>query len=227
MNIAFLEDNLAFAQDVIVALTSAGHRVQHFLSGRECLKVVSGEQFDLCVLDWEVPDMSGFEVLASLRLKGNVPPVIFLTGRDAEEDIVKVMDAGADDYIVKPPNLNVLVARVNAHLRRSQGNLHQEQVVSYGELSVDFSKRKFSLSGLAVKLTEKETELALYLFGQVGVLLSRAHLTKVVWGTSPDIDTRTIDVHISHLRSKLNLLPQHGWRLVSVYHQGYRLERLD
>ena len=227
MNIAFLEDNLAFAQDVTAALTNAGHQVRHFLSGRDCLKVVSSEKFDLCVFDWEVPDMSGFEVLASLKLKGNVPPVIFLTGRDAEEDIVKVMDAGADDYIVKPPNLNVLVARVNAHLRRNQGNLHQEQVLNYGELTVDFSKRKFALSGQSVKLTEKETELALYLFGQVGVLLSRAHLTKVVWGTSPDVDTRTIDVHISHLRSKLNLLPQYGWRLVSVYHQGYRLERLD
>lgn len=227
MNIAFLEDDLTFAQDVIVALSNAGHSVRHFLSGRECLKVVSSERFDICILDWEVPDMSGFEVLSSLKLKGNVPPVIFLTGRDAEEDIVKVMDAGADDYIVKPPNLNVLVARVNAHLRRSKGSLHQEQVVNYGELTVDFSKRKFALSGVSVKLTEKETELALYLFGQVGVLLSRAHLTKVVWGTSPDIDTRTIDVHISHLRSKLNLLPQHGWRLVSVYHQGYRLERLN
>lgn len=226
MNIAFLEDDITFAQDVIVALSSAGHSVRHFLSGRECLKVVSRERFDLCVFDWEVPDMSGFEVLASLRLKGNVPPVIFLTGRDGEEDIVKVMDAGADDYIVKPPNLNVLIARVNAHLRRSQGNLHQQQVVNYGNLTVDFSKRKFALAGLSVKLTEKETELALYLFSQVGVLLSRAHLTKVVWGTSPDIDTRTIDVHISHLRSKLNLLPQHGWRLVSVYHQGYRLESL-
>ena len=114
MNIAFLEDNLAFAQDVTAALTNAGHQVRHFLSGRDCLKVVSSEQFDLCVFDWEVPDMSGFEVLASLKLKGNVPPVIFLTGRDAEEDIVKVMDAGADDYIVKPPNLNVLVAKVCA-----------------------------------------------------------------------------------------------------------------
>ena len=227
MKIAFLEDNLVFAQEVITALTNAGHQVHHFLSGRECLKVVSSEQFDCCVFDWEVPDMSGTEVLSSLKLKGNVPPVIFLTGRDAEEDIVMVMDAGADDFIVKPPNLNVLVARVNAHLRRSKGNLHQEKVVHYGELSLDFSKRKFELSGQAVKLTEKETELALYLFGQVGVLLSRAHLTKVVWGTSPDIDTRTIDVHISHLRSKLNLLPQYGWRLVSVYHQGYRLERLD
>lgn len=130
MNIAFLEDNLDFAQDIIVALTNAGHQVRHFLSGRKCLKVVSSERFDLCILDWQIPDMSGAEVLASLKLKGNVPPVIFLTGRDAEEDIVKVMDAGADDYIVKPPNLNVLVARVNAHLRRSQGNLQHEKNVA-------------------------------------------------------------------------------------------------
>ena len=114
--------------------------MQHFLSGRECLNVVSSEQFDLCVFDWKVPDMSGFEVLASLRLKGNVLPVIFLTGRDAEEDIIKVMDAGTDDYIVKRLNLNVLVAQINAHLRRNQGNLHQEQVVNYGELSVDLAK---------------------------------------------------------------------------------------
>ena len=114
--------------------------MQHLLSGRECLNVVSSEQFDLCVFDWKVPDMSGFEVLASLRLKGNVLPVIFLTDRDAEEDIIKVMDAGTDDYIVKRPNLNVLVAQINAHLRRNQGSLHQEQVVNYGELSVDLAK---------------------------------------------------------------------------------------
>lgn len=86
-----------------MALSSVGRSVRHFLSGRECLKVVSSKQFDLCVFDWEVPDMSGFEALASLKLKGNVPPVIFLTGRGGEEDIVKVIDAGADDYIVKPP----------------------------------------------------------------------------------------------------------------------------
>ena len=145
MNIAFLEDNLAFAQDIIAALTNAGHQVRHFLSGRECLKVVSSECFDLCIIDWEVPDMSGTEVLASLKLKGNVPPVIFLTGRDAEEDILKVMDAGADDYIVKLPYLNVLVARVNAHFGPNQGNQQQDKVVNYCELAVDFIKENLSL----------------------------------------------------------------------------------
>ena len=227
MKIAFLEDNIAFAESIVATLTAAGHEVAHFASGRDCLKAVSASHFDMCVLDWEVPDMAGTEVLASLKLKGNYPPTIFLTGRDAEEDIAIVIESGADDYIVKPPSPNVLIARVNALYRRANPNKNLAPSVNYGHLAVDFAKRKFELDGAAIKLTEKETELALYFFGQLGVLLSRAHLTKVVWGTTPDIDTRTIDVHVSHLRNKLKLLPEYGWRLVSVYHHGYRLEKLD
>jgi two-component system, OmpR family, response regulator RegX3 len=226
MKIAFLEDNMAFAQHVVTALEAAGHDVQHFVSGRECLNAVTNNPFDMCIFDWEIPDMSGAEVLASLKLKGNFPPTIFLTGRDAEEDIVQVIESGADDYIVKPPNTSVLIARVNALYRRTNPEKNKALVLSYGNLSVDFAKRKFEINGTAVKLTEKETELALHFFDQLGVLLSRSHLIKVVWGTTPDIDTRTIDVHVSHLRNKLSLLPQHGWRLISVYHHGYRLERL-
>lgn len=226
MKIAFLEDSVSFAEDIVRSLTSAGHEVQHFLTGREYLKAVVSDKFDLCLLDWEVPDMSGPEVLASLKLKGNIPPVIFLTGRDAEEDIVQVMEAGADDYIVKPPSINVLNARINALYRRANPNKNQLESVNYGHLTIDLANRKFEIDAQTIKLTEKETELALYFFANLDVLLSRAHLTKVVWGTTPEIDTRTIDVHVSHLRSKLNLLPQFGWRLISVYHQGYRLERL-
>jgi two-component system, OmpR family, response regulator RegX3 len=227
MKIAFLEDDSAFAQSIVSTLEAAGHEVQHFPTGRACLKVLSSEQFDLCLFDWEVPDMSGTEVLASLKLKGSYPPVIFLTGRDAEEDIVQVIESGADDYIVKPPTPSVLVARVNALYRRNHAKDNKNQVLNMGNLSVDFGKRRFEINGEPVKMTEKETELALYFFDQQGVLLSRAHLTKVVWGTTPDIDTRTIDVHVSHLRNKLQLMPEHGWRLTSVYHQGYRLERLS
>jgi two-component system, OmpR family, response regulator RegX3 len=227
MKIAFLEDDIAFAEDIVAAFTTAGHEVMHFESGRECLKAVSSSHFDVCIFDWEVPDMKGTEVLASLKLKGNFPPTIFLTGRDAEEDITQVIESGADDYVVKPPNLNILLARVSALYRRANPNKNLTSIVHYGHLAIDFSKRKFELDGVPAKLTEKETELAIYFFGQLGVLLSRAHLTKVVWGTTPDIDTRTIDVHVSHLRNKLKLMPEHGWRLVSVYHHGYRLEKLE
>lgn len=227
MRIVFLEDDTAFAQSLMSSMQMAGFEINHHTSGRECLKAMSQNQYDIALIDWEVPEMSGVEVLESLKLKGSYPPVIFLTGRDAEEDVVAVIEAGADDYIVKPANPKVLIARINALHRRANKNAAEHDLVNYGELAVDFGKRKFTYNDTLVRLTEKELDLALYFFSQVGVLLSRAHLTKVVWGTTPDIDTRTLDVHVSHLRTKLKLLPQHGWRLISVYHQGYRLERLD
>lgn len=227
MKIAFLEDDSAFAANVIDWLEQAGHDVVWFRSGRECIRALTKERFDLCLFDWMLPDMTGPDVMAHLKLKGTLPPVIFLTGRDAEEDVVQLIQAGADDYIVKPPARSVLIARIHAVARRCAAQVRPEPLQDFGSLKVDFSQRRFELDGQPVKLTEKETELALYLFGCIGMLLPRGHLIQVVWGSSPDIDTRTVDVHISHLRSKLGLVPENGWRLASVYRQGYRLERLE
>lgn len=227
MKIVFLEDDQAFGSEIVTILQTAGYEVDYFDSGRACLKAMNTHQYDLALLDWEVPDMTGREVLASLKIKGSYPPVVFLTGRDAEEDVIEVIESGADDYIVKPPSPQILIARINALYRRSSANASTLTVVTHGNLKVDFANRRFEIDEQPVKLTEKELDLALYFFSQIGVLLSRAHLTKVVWGTSPDIDTRTLDVHVSHLRRKLKLLPESGWRLVSVYHQGYRLEDLE
>lgn len=227
MKIVFLEDNRDFASQIVAELQLAGHDVDFFTSGRACLKAINQTQYDLALFDWEVPDMSGREVLESLKIKGSKLPVVFLTGRDSEEDVVEVIESGADDYIVKPPNIKVLLARLNALHRRASLKSAESDAIQYGDLSIDFLKRKFEIKGESVKLTEKEADLALCFFRQVGMLLPRAHLTKVVWGATPDLDTRTMDVHVSHLRTKLKLLPEHGWRLVSVYHQGYRLERLD
>lgn len=224
MKVIFLEDDATFASEMIATMEAAGYQVDHFSAGRDCLKALSQQQYDIALFDWEVPDMTGPEVLESIKIKGNCLPVIFLTGRDAEEDVVAVMDAGADDYIVKPPAAKVLLSRMNALYRRAKSNDSTLSVREFGHLTINFDKRHFSIDGDTVKLTEKEIDLAICFFIQVGALLSRAHLTKVVWGTSPDIDTRTLDVHVSHLRSKLKLTPEHGWRLASVYHQGYRLE---
>ena len=227
MKIAFLEDDIVFAKQILTILQEDGHEVLHFVSGRECLKAIHADQFDMILLDWEVADVKGTEVLESLKLKGNYPPVVFLTAHDSEEDVVAVMSLGADDYIIKPPNHQLLLARIHALHRRNNHKNLDTLSLNFDGLSVDFSKRRFIMDGETVKLTEKETDLALYFFKQMGVLLTRNHLTKVVWGSSPDVDTRTIDVHVSHLRSKLKLTPEFGWRLASVYHQGYRLERLN
>ena len=227
MKIAFLEDDAGFAADIIDWLEQAGHAVTWFRSGRECIRALTDERFDLCLFDWMLPDMSGPDVMANLKLKGVLPPVIFLTGRDAEEDVVQVIQAGADDYMVKPPSRSVLIARIHAVARRCSTQLRAEPVQDFGPLRIDFGKRTFKTGGETVKLTEKETELALYFFARVGMLLPRGHLIQVVWGSNPDIDTRTVDVHVSHLRSKLKLVPENGWRLTSVYRQGYRLERVE
>jgi DNA-binding response OmpR family regulator len=227
MKIAFLEDDAGFAANIIDWLEQAGHDVVWFRTGRECIRALSDERFDLCLFDWMLPDLTGPDVMAHLKLKGTLPPVIFLTARDAEEDIVQVIQSGADDYIVKPPSRSVLIARVHAVARRCAAQVRPEPVQDFGRLKVDFAQRRFELDGTPVRLTEKETELALYFFARVGMLLPRGHLIQVVWGSSPDVDTRTVDVHVSHLRSKLGLLPENGWRLTSVYRQGYRLERVE
>jgi two-component system, OmpR family, response regulator RegX3 len=227
MRIVFLEDDSAFADGIIALLESAGHDVAHFLSGRACLRALDEFQYDLALLDWMLPDITGAEVLESLKVKGSAMPVIFLTARDTEEDVVAIMNAGADDYIVKPTGASVLMARINALYRRVHSHQNDVAIKVFGHITIDFSKRQFAIKDEAVKLTEKEIDLALCFFSQVGVLLSRSHLTKVVWRTTPDIDTRTLDVHVSHLRNKLKLMPEHGWRLSAVYHQGYRLEAVQ
>jgi two-component system, OmpR family, response regulator RegX3 len=227
MKIAFLEDDPRFAPIVVEWLTEAGHDVEWFKTGREYIRAMNDQRYDLCLLDWMLPDMTGPEVMSNLKLKGAMPPVIFLTGRDAEEDVVSVIQAGADDYIVKPPTKGVLIARIHAVARRCAAKLRPEPVQDFGRIKVDFSSRRFDVDGSQIKLTEKETELALYFFSRIGTLLPRGHLIQVVWGSSPDMDTRTVDVHVSHLRNKLGLAPEGGWRLSSVYRQGYRLERIE
>lgn len=227
MKIAFLEDDSSFAPTVVEWLRESGHDVEWFRTGRDCLRAMAETRFDLCLFDWMVPDLTGPEVMTNLKLKGIMPPVIFLTARDAEEDVVAVIQAGADDYVIKPPSKSILIARLHAVARRCAAKIRPEPVQDFGSIVVDFGSRRFSLNEAPVRLTEKETELALYLFSRVGQLLPRGHLIQVVWGSSPDIDTRTVDVHVSHLRSKLGLLPENGWRLTSVYRQGYRLERME
>jgi len=102
MKIALLEDDAAFAANIVDWLEQAGHSVTRFRTGRECVRALTDARYDLCLFDWMLPDMSGPDVMASLKLKGTLPPVMFLTCRDAEEDVVQVIQAGADDYMSHP-----------------------------------------------------------------------------------------------------------------------------
>ncbi|WP_300331139.1 response regulator transcription factor [Accumulibacter sp.] len=226
MRIAYLEDEASLAGTVTDWLHAAGYEVEWFSSGVRCAQAVESRRFDACLFDWLVPDLSGIDVLARLQIKLRqaMPPVVFTTGRDSEEDVVGVLAAGADDYIVKPLSRPLLLARLEAVTRRRSGAGAAVQR-DFGRLTVDYGRRLIALEDELVSLTDRETDLALYLFKNVGRALSREHLIQVVWSLTPDIDTRTVDVHVSALRRKLGLIPKFGWRLTSIYGYGYRLER--
>ncbi|NOT15527.1 MAG: response regulator transcription factor [Methylotenera sp.] len=227
MKIALLEDDLAYAETITEWLQEAGFETDHFATGLDFLRKFPHTQYDLCIFDWALPDMEGPDVMVSVKLKSTkLPPIIFFTGRSEEEDIVRVIESGADDYLVKPASRALLMARINALLRRASVKPNVDFIFEYGNLKIDTKQRIVSLENEEIKLTDKEFDLALYFLKNEGTLLSRIHLMNVVWGASADIETRKVDVHVSHLRSKLKFTPENGWKLTSIYQQGYRLERI-
>ncbi|WP_245800456.1 response regulator transcription factor [Thiomonas intermedia] len=226
LRIAYLEDDPITALEVTEWLTQAGYVVQHFTDGQEFARTVERGGADACLLDWMLPGLSGPDVLCRLRLQlgASVPPVIFLTGRNAESDVVQALESGADDYLVKPLSRPVLLARLQAVLRRS-GSVMPAARLRLGEIEADCARRQIFVQGLRVDLTDRETDLALHFLQNVNRLLTRDFLIQTIWGLRPEVETRTVDVHVSALRRKLRLQPESGWRLVSVYGRGYRLER--
>jgi DNA-binding response OmpR family regulator len=228
VRIALLEDDAQQAQLVSLWLEAAGHACQHFESGKSFIKNVSHDSFDLLLLDWNLPDIDGDEVLSWVRQRVDWHiPVLFVTSRDSEEDIVHVLERGADDYMVKPIRRGELIARVAALARRAQGTPKDHEKIETGDLTLDLVHRSISRGGEAIELTGKEFDLALFLIKNTGRILSRGHILESVWGRSPDINTRTVDTHVSRIRKKLDLNPERGWRLSAIYQHGYRLERID
>lgn len=229
MRIALLEDDQDQADLVCAWLKAAGHSCHAYALGKDLVRDAQRETFDMFLLDWEVPGMSGAEVLVWIRANIAEPvPVLFVTARQREEDIVHALSSGADDYMVKPLGRLELLARVDALGRRAHpGPRADEGVLDYGRLSVDCRTRQFKLDGAEVAMTQKDFELALFLLRNLGRLRSRGYILEAVWGQSAEINTRTVDTHVSRIRGKLQLTPENGWRLSAVYQHGYRLERVD
>ncbi len=228
MRIAYLEDDMAQAELVTHWLKEAGHNCIHMASGREFMSLLRRDTFDILVLDWEVPDMNGYAVLEEVRASGNRTPVLFATQRDDESSIFGALSQGADDYMVKPTKQAELLARISALGRRAVvSETDEETALSVGLWTVDRSRRQILLDEDAIKLTDKDYELACYLFQNVGKLMSRAHLLEKVWGIMTPIESRTVDVHISRIRRSLHIRPERGYRIKTVYQHGYRLEPIE
>jgi len=228
MRIALLEDEQDQADLVSAWLTATGHSCHVCMGGKDLVREAQRETFDLFLLDWEVPGMSGADVLVWIRANlAERAPVMFVTARQSEEDIVHALASGADDYMVKPLGKLEFLARIDALARRLRASQPQDEgVLEYGRLRVDCRSRQVTLVGREVRMTQKDYELAVFLLRNIGRLLSRGYILEAVWGQSADLNTRTVDTHVSRIRGKLQLTPENGWRLSAVYQHGYRLEQV-
>lgn len=228
MKIALLEDEVPQAELVLAILQPDGHECVWFRSGQPLLTALRQRAFDLLVLDWNVPQMTGLEIAvwAQANLKPT-PPILMLTARASSENIVEALNAGADDFVVKPFEPVVLTARVNALLRRAYPVEQSTATTVVGDYTFDPLRLTATWPGGEARLTAKEYALALVFFANLHRPLGRVYLLESVWGRNPDLESRTLDAHVAKIRSKLALRPENGFRLAPVYSYGYRLEQLS
>ena len=220
-----MEDDPLLAELLCAMLGSLDHDCHTVTTGTAMLVRLRQESFDMLLLDWNVPGASGLEILQWARAHLDpCPPAIMITRRDAEEDIVAALDAGADDYVTKPFQPAVVRARIDAVLRRRYITPATVAIEQIAGLSFDHRNQTVTIDGQPVAMTAKEFALAAMLLRNAQRPLSRAHLLEAVWGRNPDLPTRTLDAHISKVRTKLQLVPERGFRLAPVYSFGYRLE---
>jgi len=225
MRVGLLEDDPDHAVMTSGVLQAAGHTCQIYDNGEQFLRATLHETFDVLVLDWALPDMTGLQVIDAIRHRHDNVPVLFLTSRDTEQDIVEALSHGADDFLVKPPRPVEFLARLTA-LKRRADNLGANQLLIVPPYEFDPMASTVMVNGEPIELTTRQFQLALVLFRNQGRLLSRTYLLETVWGLNAQVQTRTLDIHVSQLRSALNL-PAHGWRITSVYAHGYRFEPLS
>jgi DNA-binding response OmpR family regulator len=219
-----VDDELSVQKLLAYPLRKEGYDVIPALDGREALERLRDDNFDLVVLDVMLPRMDGFDVCRAIRSRSTVP-IIMLTAKTEETDKVLGLELGADDYITKPFSVREFRSRVKAVLRRAalaQPEAQFEEPIDAGDLSIDFEKRSVVVRGESVRLTYVEFEIIAALARAPGRVFSRTMLLERVWGDASYRDPRTIDVHIRHLREKLEEEAKTPELILTVRGVGYR-----
>jgi DNA-binding response OmpR family regulator len=222
--ILLVDDELSVQKLLTYPLRKEGYDVIPALDGREALERLRDGAFDLVVLDVMLPRMDGFDVCRAIRSRSTVP-IIMLTAKTEETDKVLGLELGADDYITKPFSVREFRSRVKAVLRRAalaQPETQFEEPIEAGELQIDFEKRSVVIRGEPAQLTYVEFEILAALAHAPGRVFSRTMLLERVWGDASYRDPRTIDVHIRHLREKLEAEPKTPELILTVRGVGYR-----
>jgi two-component system response regulator RegX3 len=224
--VLIIEDEESFIDALEVGLRREGFVTRVAKDGPEALSLFDAVQPDLVLLDLMLPGMSGIDVCRQIRLKSRTP-VIMVTAKDSELDTVVGLEVGADDYVTKPYRLRELVARMRAVLRRaphSGAASLTEEVLEVGDVRLDVGRHELTVRGEQVPLPRKEFELLEALMANAGRVLTREALLDQVWGTDYVGDTKTLDVHVKRLRSKIETDTARPSRLTTIRGVGYRFE---
>lgn len=224
MKILVVDDEKLLVKGIKFNLENEGYTVDACYDGESAVNMARTGEYDLIILDLMMPKKDGLEACQEIRGFSTVP-IIMLTARSEDADMLMGFESGADDYVTKPFNILALKARVRALLRRASKSAAQEpaktSVLTRGHISVDTERRSAYKNGVAIELTMKEFDLIEFLMKNPGRVYSRENLLDLVWGYDYQGDTRTVDVHIRRLREKLELDPAHPEYIVTKWGVGY------
>ena len=227
LSILVVEDEDAIREMLIMVLDQAGFQVSQAASAEEAFSELAENRVDLLLLDWMLPGISGIELARRLKREASYKelPIILLTARGEEEDKIRGLEIGADDYVTKPFSPKELVARIKAVMRRS-GKLSEAGQLSLGDLTLDAEQHRLSIAGKTVDVSPTEFRLMQFFMTNPDKVYSRTHLLDQVWGRSVYIEERTVDVHIRRLRK---LLAEFGREdlIQTVRGFGYRLSMAE
>lgn len=227
--ILLVEDEKILAKALQFNLEKEGFLVTLAEDGEAALAAVSRENFDLILLDLMLPKIDGYEVCRRIRQDSAVP-IIMLTARSEDTDKISGLELGADDYLTKPFNTKELVARIRAVLRRAlqgTGQTGDSQTLQRGDLWIDLISHQVKVKGQAVPLTTREYALLSFLASNPGRVYSRQQLLKELWGLTHEAEARTVDVHIRHLREKIEVNPAEPDLILTVWGTGYKFRETE
>lgn len=227
MRVAIADDDPELLEQLASALEGSSHSFDRYRNGAEMLTGLKRETYDVVLIDWNMPGKTGLEIVNWASANLSPPPaMILITSRADKEDVVKGLEAGAIDYIVKPESNEVILARIEAAVRKVRSS-QKPRFEEFGQYRIDRLQETIERGGEPVKLTAKEFKVAELLFDNLNRPLSRNYIFSQVWNGSPDMETRTLDMHISRVRSKLELRPQNGFAIQTVFGFGYRMDDYD
>lgn len=202
MRLLLIEDDVALGEGILQALIREGYTVDWVKDGASALHALLSEVFDLAILDLGLPKVDGLTVLRRLRESGSALPILILTARDATEDRIAGLDAGADDYLIKPFDLSELKARLRALLRRSAGRARV--MIEHAGIRLDPTTQQVTYNNDPVPLTPKEYQLLYELLSPPGRVMTRERLIQLLYGWNEEAESNTLEVHIHHLRKKFS-----------------------